>query len=362
MAKSKSVVIVGGGVIGLSCAWRLAQSGRTVTLLERSVCGSGASGVPFAALWPSAATKQGAGHLAHRDSLWRFEPFVRELETATGIEIEFGRPGRIELFRSADRRSTAAKEVSLACEHWPAFHEPVQTLLSDEEIRALEPELAPCPHGGLLCHASAYVDAQALVAALRSACIRLGVSLEENREAMDILVQDGRAAGTLTWEGPIRAEQVLIAAGAWTGELSPELKLAAPIEPLRGQILLLQPSRPVIRHLVKRGQTYLIPTASGRVLVGATTEADAGFDDSIKGRDREELLQAAASVAPALADAAIVGEWAGLRPQPADRSAKVEAVAGCQGLYVAAGHYKIGVAMAPHVSRQVATMLGETES
>lgn len=357
MKKSQSVVVIGGGVIGLSCAWRLARAGRGVTLLEKGNCGSGASGVPFAALWPSAATKQGAGHHAHRESLWGFETFVRELEASTETKIEFARPGRIELFRSMERRLAAQKEVVAACEQWPAFGDPVQKVLSEDEICSMEQRIAGNPLGGLLCHASAYVDARALVGTLRSACSRLGVALEENREAIDILIQDTRAVGALTFEGPVRADQVLVAAGAWTSTLSPELK-SAEIVPVRGQVIVLRPKSPVIAHLMKFGQTYLIPTKGGDVVIGSTAEPNAGFDGSVKQSDRKKLMHAASTIVPALADADVVCEWAGLRPQPVDRTAKIEAVPACKNLFIAAGHYKIGIAMAPWVSRRVVELMG----
>lgn len=346
-------IVVGGGLVGLCCARGLAQSGRQVLLLERDRCGAGASGVPYAALWPSAATKRGPGHLAHRSSLWRYSDFVAAIEKESGHAIEYRRSGRIEVFATAPRARAAAAEAAAARRDWPPFGEgPVQEILSPEGVRDVEPEVASAPFGGLLCRASAYVDARRLAEAARAACMRAGVLIEEGRECVDLWIDGARVRGVMTSDGPVPADTVLVAAGAWTSRIAPELESCG-VAPVKGQVLVLRPPRPVLGRLVKRGSVYLIPTASGEVVVGATAEPEASFNVTTTAAAREELIRSAVQMVPALENAEVVEHWAGLRPQSSARTAVVGPVQGVQGLYVASGHYKIGVATAPLAAEQV---------
>lgn len=359
--RDKSLIVVGGGVIGLASAWRLASRGIPVTLLERREVGAGASGIPWAALWPSAATKRGPGHLAHRASLWRFESFVREVEAASGHPVDFHRPGRIEILGSEDRRRAVLAESRSACAEWPSFDgEPVQRWISPEEVGQLEPNLRPAEHGALLCLASAFVRTPDLLAALRSACIRRGVVIDEQTETTDLWIDDGRVLGVVS-DRPRRAEGVLVAAGAWTPMIANELAESAPVHPVKGQVILLRPPAPLFRHLIKQGRTYLIPTSTGEVLIGSTSDVDAGFDDQPTPEATSHLHESAASVVPALADAELVGTWVGHRPQTVSGEPHLGPVAGVRGLYVAAGHFKIGVAMAPWVADRVGELLATSQ-
>jgi glycine oxidase len=333
-----------------------------VLLLERDRCGAGASGVPYAALWPSAATKLGDGHRAHRSSLWRYPDFVGAIERESGRSIEYRRTGRVEVFASEQRARAAAAEAAAARRDWPPFGDgPVQEILSPQGLVAIEPEISPSPFGGLLCRATAYVNARALVEGAREACIRSGVLMEEGKECVDLWIDGGRVLGVMTPEGPIRAESVLVAAGAWTSRLSPELESCG-VVPVKGQVLVLRPRRPVLGRLVKRGSVYLIPTASGDVVVGATSEPHAGFDAAATASAREVLFRSAVQLVPALEDAEIVEQWAGLRPQPSAKTAVVGPVPNVQGLYVASGHYKIGVATAPLAGEQALAAIDRRQS
>ena len=355
------ILIVGAGVMGLSAAWHLARSGRPVSVYERATCGSGASGVPFAALWPSAATKKGLGHQRHRQSLWDFEAFVNELIEFTEMPIEFARPGRIELFTSEDRRRAATKEAEVASAEWPKFtSDPAQWVATAAELQRIEPAINPTDLGGLVCQATAYVNTREILSALRAALLRSGASLNEECEVQDVWIDQGRARGIIT-NRPIAGEAVLVTAGAWTSQLCPELAEAAPVIPVKGQVLLLRPPAPLFTRLVKKGKTYLISTATGDVLVGSTSEPDAGFDDQPTEAAREELIEAACDIVPALRSAEVVEQWVGHRPQTSSRSPHVGLINGVPGLYVAAGHFKIGIAMAPAVGKAICELLNPAE-
>ena len=159
---------------------------------------------------------------------------------------------------------------------------------------------------------------------------------------------------------PIPGSNVLVTAGAWTSLLCPELAKAAPVTPVKGQVILLRPRTPLFKRLLKRGKTYLIPTASGDVLVGSTSEPEAGFDEQPTLSAREQLVEAACEIVPALRDATFVEQWVGLRPQTDSRSPHVGPVPNVASLFVAAGHFKIGIAMAPVLGNLTRQMLDPT--
>jgi glycine oxidase len=346
--------------MGLSAAWELSRKGYPVSVFERSFFGSGASGVPYAALWPSAATKKGRGHQLHRQSLWEFERFIHQLSDAAEMPIEFARLGRVELFTSAERRRASVKETEVASAEWPSFSsEPAQRIADADEIRRLEPEVEATEWGGLVCQATAYVNTKDLLASLRSALLRNGGSLHEHCNVQDIWIDQGRARGIVA-DRPIPGSNVLVTAGAWTSLLCPELAKAAPVTPVKGQVILLRPRTPLFKRLLKRGKTYLIPTASGDVLVGSTSEPEAGFDEQPTLSAREQLVEAACEIVPALRDAMFVEQWVGLRPQTDSRSPHVGPVPNVASLFVAAGHFKIGIAMAPVVGNLTRQMLDPT--
>lgn len=357
---SGPILIVGGGIMGLASAWELSRMGQPVSLYERDSVGSGASGVPFAALWPSAATKRGVGHERHRESLWNFSEYLNRLSDAAQMPIEFARVGRVELFTSTERRRAAEKEADVACAEWPRFaEEPTQWIASADEIRSLEPSLEPTELGGLICNVTAYVKTSDLLAALRAVILRNGVSLNEECPVTDLWIDEGRARGVILHR-PIPGSAVLVTAGAWTSELCSELNQATPVIPVKGQTVLLQPKQPLFQRLIKKSRTYLIPTASGEVLVGSTSEPEAGFAHEPTESARRQLFESACEIVPGLRASEIVGQWVGHRPQTSKRSPYVTPVDSMPGLYVAAGHFKIGIAMAPVIGRQVAEMMFPT--
>jgi len=354
---TEPILIVGAGIMGLASAWALSRMGHLVSLYERDSVGSGASGVPYAALWPSAATKGGEGHERHRASLWKFSDYVHELSKAAEMPIEFRRAGRVELFTSPDRRRAAEKEAQVACAEWLRFvDEPAQWIASPDDIRSLEPSLEPTELGGLVCNATAYVKTSDLLAALRAVSLRNGVSLNEECLVNDLWIDDGCARGVITYR-PVSGSSVLVTAGAWTSQLCPELEQAAPVIPVKGQVILLRPPKPLFTRLIKKGRTYLIPAGSGEVLVGSTSEPEAGFDHEPTESAREQLFESACEIVPALRDSAVVGQWVGHRPQTSIRTPYVTGIDSVPGLYVAAGHFKIGIAMAPVIGEQVAEMM-----
>ncbi len=356
------VIVVGGGVIGLSIAWELVRAGVSVRVLDQGRCGSGASGIDFAALWPSSATKRGVGHRIHRESLWRYREFVQSVVAESGIDVLFARPGRLELLTSPTRRLAAERESEVARSEWPTFNDqPVQQVIDPATVQRLEPNVAVGDLGALVCEATAYVETPALVAALRAAIIRRGGSIQEESPVNDLWIDEGRVRGVVTHR-PLPADRVVVSAGARSTELCPELAAAGTVVPVKGQVIVLRPREPLFTRLLKKGKTYMIPAADGRVLVGSTSEPEAGFDDSLTSEARDQLWKSAIDIVPGLAEASLEKQWVGHRPQTLHQAPYLGEVPGCVGLYLVSGHFKIGVAMGPIVGELTRSLLCRSRS
>lgn len=358
MPNQPDIVVVGGGVIGLTCAWRLAQAGMTVRVLERDAVGSGASGACLGALVPATATMHGPHQMLQRASLGMFPDFAAELRDAADIDIGYVRCGLLDILHNADRRRNAVKEAQGAVAEWPAVGDgPVMEILSNEEAVLLEPQARFDAEGVRHCRASAQVDVARLLEALRTACGRHGVAIREGAAVTGVDIHAGRVRGVLCGENHLAAGAVLVAAGAWTPALGPVVARHAPIQPVKGQALLLRTAGGLFTHIIKRRRAYVLPRRGGHVLVGSTTEPEAGFDRRNTAAGVAALTAGALDLVPALGEAALVRTWAGLRPESRTHRPVLGAIPEVDGLFVAAGHYKTGVATAPLTGQIMAQLI-----
>jgi glycine oxidase len=351
-------VVIGGGVIGLSCAWRLGQAGLNVLLIDRRQVGGGASGASLGALVPAIATHHGPTQMLQRASLRAFPTFAAELRTVTGVDVAYTRCGLLEIMHNEARLANAQREIELALREWTVGERPadaaIMSIISNEEARELAPGVIFDAHGVRRCRASALVDVQALIRALELACRGAGVEIRTGVEVTDLaLERDERVTGVVCGSEHVPARAVLVAAGAWTCRLHPLLARYAPIRPAKGQALVLQSKPPAM--LVKRQKAYLAGGGAA-LLVGSTTEPEAGFDEEPTAEGVARLRAGAASLAPHLAKVEVVRNWAGLRPESLSRRPHLGPIPGISGLFVAAGHYKTGVGHAP-ITAEIMTAL-----
>ncbi|MGC8561023.1 MAG: NAD(P)/FAD-dependent oxidoreductase [Phycisphaerae bacterium] len=341
------VTIVGGGVMGMSCAWRLAQRGITVTLLEQGAFGKEASSAAIGALWPSSMPAPGPLQRVHHESLRQYPQFVKELSATTRRSIGYMRRGKVELVTSDRHLTQGRKEVESASHSWSApDDQPVLELLSPEDARQLEPHVTVGEFGALVCHRSAQIDVPDLLAALESACRQSGVQMRQDAKVLDADLDANRPTVRLA-DGEIEADRLLVCAGNGTPTLSQTLERVAPVKPIKGQAMLMSTRQPVIGHIVKNEAIFLVPWPDGRVLVGSTTEPDAGFDISNTASGVQFLIHGAISTCPPLADARIESIWAGLRPTGPKRKPLMGPLPERSNVFLCAGHFKVGIGMAP---------------
>lgn len=354
------VVVLGAGIIGAATAWRCAQRGLRVTLVDPA---------PERGAWSTAAGMLAPVTELHYtetalldlnlDSMRRYPNFVEELTAITGLDVGYRRTGALavawdaaDLAHLRELQAFAAR-LGLSAD-----------LVGSRHLRELEPALAPGLPGGMLACDDHQVDPRRLHAALLAAGGAAGVTVL--RCAASVLVERGeeRISGVRTDDGAVvSAGQVVLAAGSWSAHV-PGLPAQAvpPVRPVKGQTLRLRlPGalrlRHVLRATVKGSPVYVVPRADGQLIVGASTE-EAGFDQKPRAGAVYELLRDAQSVVPELGEAIFEEVSTGLRPGSPD-NAPIVGPSAVDGLIHATGHYRNGVLLTPVTADGVAELVAD---
>ncbi|WP_347902089.1 glycine oxidase ThiO [Pseudomonas purpurea] len=352
MTRQQQVVIVGGGVIGLLTAFNLASQGQGVTLLDRSHVGqesSWAGGGIVSPLYPWRYSPAVTA-LAH----WSqdFYPQLAErLFAATGIDPQVHTTGLywLDLDDEAEALAWAKRENRpLSAVDISAAHDAVPVLGAGFSRAIYMADVAN-------------VRNPRLVKSLKAALLALpNVTVHEQCEVSAFIREGEAVVGVQTSKGPIHGDQVVLTAGAWSGDLLKTLGLALPVEPVKGQMILYKCASDFLSSMVLAKGRYAIPRRDGHILIGSTLEHE-GFDKTPTKSALESLKASAVELIPALADAEVVGHWAGLRPGSPEGIPYIGAVPGFEGLWLNCGHYRNGLVLAP-ASCQLFTdvMLGRT--
>ena len=343
----KRVCVVGAGVIGLLSTYRLASAGIEVALLDIGAVGqesSWAGGGIVSPLYP-----------------WRYSPAVtalahwsqdfypqlgEQLRSDAGIDPEVYVTGLYWL-----DQEPAAPLAWAEREGRPMRSVPV------EAVYRAEPALARRFSQALHMPGVANVRNPRLVKALRAALVQMpNVTLHEHCAVTGFIREGERVCGVRTAAGEIRADQVVVAAGAWSGELLRSLDIALPVEPVKGQMILYKCAEDFLSSIVLTDGRYAIPRRDGHVLIGSTRE-HVGFDKVPTEEALLSLKASAAALLPALADAEVVKHWAGLRPGSPGGLPFIGEVPGHKGLWLNCGHYRNGLVLAPASCRLLADLL-----
>jgi glycine oxidase len=326
--KSWDVIVIGGGIIGVSLALELRHHGATVLIVERGEPGREAS-------------HAGAGMLAALDPDTRpplrelglasarlYPEFITELEAESGMKIDFRRDGTIYL---------ATADIS----------ESSGTKLTEIELQALEPALESVVANAYMFQEDS-VDPRDIMAAAMEVAKKRGVEIAKGSPATELILDSNRVAGVKTTRTEFVAPVVVNCCGAWSGEVAP---LPIPTRPVKGQLLSvvfphLRPGHLLLRHVVRGAKlVYLVPRSDGRILIGATVE-EAGFDKRVDPDTIQQLHQAAANLVPEIGEARIHESWAGLRPGTPD-GLPIMGETSLSGYFLATGHYRNGILLAP---------------
>jgi glycine oxidase len=334
----RRICVVGGGVIGLLTASIAANNGFAVSLIEQSSVGreaSWAGGGIVSPLYP-----------------WRYSPAVtalahwsqdfypglaQQLLADTGIDPEVHVTGLywFDLEDQAEALAWAAREGRL---------------LVEADIAQVYQELPMLARGfSRVLHMPGVANVRnpRLVRALRQALLQMpNVTLHEHCPVTGFVREGSRICGVKTAQGELLADQVVLAAGAWSAQLLAELDIELPVQPVKGQMILYKCAADFLPSMLLAGKRYAIPRRDGHILVGSTLEF-AGFDKTPTDSALASLKASAEALLPALVDAEVVGHWAGLRPGSPDGIPFIGPVPGHAGLWLNCGHYRNGLVLAP---------------
>lgn len=335
--KSWDVIIIGGGIIGLSLSIELRKRGTSVLILERGEPARESSYAAAGMLVGSGFETPPQLRSLSAASAAMYPGFVHELEDESGMKCDLRNHGTICLFEKPDYIDEAQ-------------------MLDAGMVAKLEPAIKQVDGPAFLLKENS-VDPRALGAATLQAAIHRGVSVASGNQVQEILLSAGRVAGVRTQNTEYHSNKVANCAGSWAVQIPP---LTIPTRPMKGQMLaLVGHPKDLVRHVVRAPEVYLVPRSDGRILAGATVE-DVGYDKRTVSDTIQQMHRAAVALVPSLEKSRMHEDWAGLRPGSPD-GLPLLGPTSIPGYFAATGHFRDGILLAPITARLMAQIIsGET--
>jgi glycine oxidase len=357
---SDDALVVGGGLIGCALAAELAARGRRVTLLERGEPGDEASGAAAGMLSPQVDAHAASDFFdLALESRGLYSGWARTLFDETGLDVGYRRGGLLQcVFGGApgDADAEGAEEEALFDSYsWQrraglaVEYRPPSALASE-----LEGRLSRHVRRAVFFADEAAVDPPALIRAAWLSAQARGVRLRTGVCAQRFRIRNGVCVGVETDAGDFTAAATVDCAGAWAA-FDPSGRLSIPVHPVRGQMVKLRLEGPPLRTMVCSDEVYCVPRVEGTVLVGSTVEL-VGFHKAVTAEAVERLIGGAIALLPELKSAQFVSAWSGLRPGTPD-GLPILGESGIPGLFLATGHFRNGILLAPVTARVMADLL-----
>jgi glycine oxidase len=329
--KTWDAIIIGAGIIGLSLAIALRKQGLRVLVVERGEPGHEASSAAAGMLVGSGTEIPSLLKALAADSARMYPQFAHELEDESGLKVDLREQGTILLSASKTAFPESAEPISL------------------ERVQLLEPELRFTCLAAFVPERS--VDPRALVSAALTAARHRGVDISSGTEANALLTHGDRVSGIQTDKTIYSAGIVVNCAGAWAGCIAPQ---QFPVRPVKGQMVAVVGGTK-LQHVIRADEVYLVPRNDGRIVIGSTLE-DAGYHKQTEVNTIQQLLHAARELVPALANARVHEDWAGLRPGTPD-SLPLLGETSTRGYFIASGHYRDGILLAPITAQLITDLI-----
>ncbi len=357
------VIIAGGGVIGASIAWRLARNQRRVLLLDAAPkIGSEASSAAAGMLAPGGEFDQASPLLNLAiASLAKYDDFVGALKADSGVPIEFHRTSAVQIaLTSTDLESLSTRAASQRAAGIPS------TVINRDELRALVPLVRPDAIGAIRYTNEAIVDPAALMTALHAACLARGVAIRPDSRVTSIVADTTAVRVVLSDKAAhqtVDASFAVIAAGAWSSAIQVTVD-AQPHQlprsfPVKGHLLGYRLLPGSLAATVRHEHTYALQRADGFTIAGSSTE-DAGFDRAIDPQIAAAVATRAGAMVPCLASLQPESVWVGFRPATGAAAPLIGRVQSSR-LWLAYGHYRNGILLAPATCDRVCQEIGALE-
>ena len=360
MTKASEVVIIGGGVAGCATAYYLALVGVKATIIERDSISSQASGFSAGGLNPLEGSCIPGPLSALAMASFKLHLGLWDgLKAETGVDFQNRKVTLHKIAFSEDELSALQESVNL---FETAGEEGFSgKWLDRQEILELEPRLSPDLIGGVSLHGNATLSSLLFTQSLAEAAIRRGATVRAGL-ARGVRIQNGRVLAVILADGEIACDQVVLAAGPWSREAESWFDISLPVDPLKGEILRLQPEGAPFTADFSGAGASLYPRADGLVWCG-TTEVDEGFNKEPTNAAKETIWNAAARLAPALANATLVRHTACLRPITPDYMPIVGRLPGWDNVFLTTGAGKKGILLGPGMGKATADLMmkGNTE-
>jgi len=341
---SPDAIVIGAGIIGASIAWKLAHAGLRVCMLDAGSVGGEAS-------WAGAGMLAPGGEVETRD-IWtdlalesqRMYPvYVAQLEAESGVSIDYRRCGAVEVafdraeYQALARRAEFQRALGIA-----------SLALDDSELRKLVPLFDREAAGALFYAGDAIVDPRDIMLSLRTACCTMGVEIRRGWRAARIKLSADSVQVENERGDALHAATGVLAAGAWSSEIAVSGVSLPPLPrafPVKGHLTGYNCSPRTLGPILRRGHTYLLQRSNGFTIAGTSSE-HVGFNRSIDAEVVNDITARVCELLPALEGQRPVAAWSGFRPA-AESTGPVIQRAGDSRLWLAYGHYRNGILLAP---------------
>ncbi|WP_100372460.1 glycine oxidase ThiO [Bacillus sp. FJAT-45037] len=355
---TESVIVLGGGVIGLSVAWQLSCDGHQVTVLEKNQCGGQASGAAAGMLAPYSEIGEDPDDFFHLclASLREYDTWQQEIKKMSGFDFEYTNSGSLHaVYHEADMLSLQTRQSWQ--KEWGADAE----LITGGRLKTLEPHLSDSIIGAMHYPEESHVFAPDYVKSLELACLKNGVKIVEEleevtihswKEEIKVVTRDGQS---------FQANRLVVASGAWSSELEETFSLRIPIFPIRGQICAYELGNQAVNHIIYTSQGYVVPKANGTLVNGASEDI-AGFATDVTDKGIHRLTNWNPNILPFLKTLQPFHRWAGLRPATQDGYPLIGHHPEAAHIIFATGHYRNGILLSPITAKVVSSLIQGSKS
>jgi len=356
---TQHVMVLGGGVIGLSCAFELRRRGFSVTVLEQGRCGGQASGAAAGMLAPYSENTEQPDPFFKLclQSLKLYPDWQQAVKDVSGLDFEYSATGSLYVhYHEADVFAMRSRQS------WQDDYGAASELLDGRQLRELEPHIAPEAAGALYYPGESHVYAPGYVKALEEACRKLGVEIRDGLGEVRVTRWSGGAEVCCPSSGrTFRSDKLVVASGAWAGLMEAALDMRIPVYPIRGQICAYETPDMPVRHMVFCSQGYVVGKRNGSLVCGASEDI-AGFETSVTSKGIDRLKSWNGKLFPFLGGMRPFHEWAGLRPATHDGFPLLGAARRSDSLLFAAGHYRNGILLSPVTAHVIADLMEGLET